>query len=94
MKRTTLHLVAFSPADSNQFHQLLQVVGDDDAVLLLQDACWLLQERQKIGQLGCPCYVLRSDFEARRLSAGDCAVIDYPAFVGLVATYDRSVSWS
>lgn len=91
-----LHLVNKSPFSNNSLHQCLQLLGERDSIVLLEDAVLLLANPQAAS--GLPpaerLFAIESDIQARGLSA--CAGItgvEYEQLVELVVRHDKTLSW-
>jgi tRNA 2-thiouridine synthesizing protein B len=96
----TLHLISASPFQSLTLDNALPLLADQDALLLMGDAAYLLQKSPRSDALleklpvGIKGFVLREDVEARGLSeTSRFNAIDYEDFVSLCVTYDKVQSW-
>jgi tRNA 2-thiouridine synthesizing protein B len=99
MNRNILHTVNQSPHTSNTLAQCLMYIGDDDAILLLENGVYAalknhaleLQLKNKV------CYVIEADLQARGLLDQDrqahIELIDVNKFVELTTQYDLVQSW-
>lgn len=91
-----LHILSGSPFASNQFTQVLALLGNNDAVILTQDSVYALRDladefymlhKQK------RLYVLREDAEARAIQSDFFTYLDYSGFVDLCLKYKSTLSW-
>ncbi|MBA53094.1 MAG: sulfurtransferase complex subunit TusB [Pseudomonadales bacterium] len=92
-----LHIVNRSPFTHSALQQSLQALGDEDSIILIEDAVLLLSSPANTATLppGDRLYVLQSDCEARgvTLNTEVATPADYARFVELVAQHSRTVSW-
>lgn len=93
-----LHTLNRSPTDSRVYRQLLDAMGPEDRLLLIEDGVQgaLPSLVRHFGELPGRLFVLREDLEARGLE-GRCAaevlVVDADGFVILTEEADKTVSW-
>ena len=92
-----LHIVNQSPFTHNALQQSLRALGENDSLLLIEDAVLLLSNPDCTGTLPSPdrLYVLHSDCEARGIALNSqlATPVDFTQFVALVAQHKKSVSW-
>ena len=92
-----LHIVNQSPFTHNALQQSLRALGENDSVILIEDAVLLLSNPDCTGALPSSdrLYVLQPDCEARGipLNAQIATPVDFNQFVVLVAQHTKSVSW-
>lgn len=98
---TTLHIVSASPSASNALQRALSLAGNNDAVLLIENAVYAASDTEYYRQLlstaaGVKFFVLTEDLSARAVSTvlECCTPVSYGGFVELVCQYSNSVSWS
>lgn len=79
---------------------LIQLVGDEDALLLMQDGVLAALEnsmaQSHISVLTCPVYVLSEDLHARGLVgqiSHKWTPIDYNGFVDLTERHRQHIAW-
>nr|WP_260466456.1 sulfurtransferase complex subunit TusB [Pseudomonas luteola] len=79
----------------------LPLLAEQDALLLMGDATYLLQESSRTAalletlQTGVKGFALQEDIEARGLrDAPRFEAIDYDCFVALCVAYDKVQNWS
>ncbi|MFV1942530.1 sulfurtransferase complex subunit TusB [Pseudomonas luteola] len=79
----------------------LPLLAEQDALLLMGDATYLLQESSRTAalletlQTGVKGFALQEDVEARGLrDAPRFEAIDYDCFVALCVAYDKVQNWS
>lgn len=97
----TLNIVNKSPFEKRALEQCLSRIGDNDSLLLIEDAAVAAVDgtaiASQLNDASVQLYVLQPDLVARGL--GDAALlkkfsmVDYDGFVELVATHDRVHSW-
>ncbi len=100
---TTLHMVNKSPFERNAMRSCLEHTLEGDGVLLFEDGVYgalkgssvtgLIEKKAGTVKL----YVLGPDLAARGITDGrivdGITVVDYPGFVDLVTTHERTQSW-
>lgn len=100
---TTLHMVNKSPFERNAMRSCLEHTLEGDGVLLFEDGVYgalkgssvtgLIEKKAGMVKL----YVLGPDLAARGITDGrivdGITVVDYPGFVDLVTTHERTQSW-
>ncbi|ALB23455.1 tRNA 2-thiouridine synthesizing protein B [Piscirickettsia salmonis] len=97
---TTLHLIQSSPYQSSALSRCLTQLENQDGILLLENgvygACNAYSLSTQIHPLSSPCFALRADLTARGITDTDpmITMIDYQAFVDLIAQFDNSLTWS
>ncbi len=90
----TLFIFSKSPWARRDMETWLARVGEQDQVLLIQDAVLALRgspgdiSRELLSLRG-RLWVLEADLAARGLQAGEAGVVDYPGAVGLVLEAER-----
>jgi len=96
-----LHLVSRSPFADSALEECLGCMGEEDALLLLQDAVIAAAHShvwtQRLARLSPRVHVLHEDLEARGLAsalAEGFAKVDYPGFVQLTVQADVVCSWN
>ena len=98
----TLHMVNKSPFERNALQSCLAHALDGDGVLLFEDGVYGAIKGSSVsgdveGKGGVKIYVLGADLGARGIESGrliqGITVVDYPGFVDLVTSHDRSQSW-
>ncbi|WP_074824358.1 MULTISPECIES: sulfurtransferase complex subunit TusB [Pseudomonas] len=96
----TLHLISASPFQSRMLDSALPLLAEQDALLLMGDATYLLQESSRTAalletlQTGVKGFALQEDIEARGLrETSRFEMIDYDRFVALCVAYDKVHSW-
>ena len=92
-----LHMVSQSPSHS-ALKDCLQLLGENDALLLLSDGVYALAPGTaalaELGKCGAKVYALGPDLATRGLAAPDSVdLVDYNGFVSLAAHYDATQSW-
>lgn len=91
----SLHLIK-SPLSPIQLNERCTLMANDDAILLLQDACYSLKTKaiaEFLHQLPNPCYVIAEDLTARNVTTTQCQPINYDEFVELTLKYQNTISW-
>ncbi len=92
-----LHIVNKSPFDHSALRQSLRALGEADSLILIEDGVLLLANPDVVSNLppADRLFVLKADCQARGIAVntGIATSVDYPRFVELVASHDKSVSW-
>lgn len=92
-----LHIVNQSPFSHHALQQSLRALGDNDSIILIEDAVLLLSNPEYIAALPSSnqLFVLQPDCDARGISSNDkiATPVDFTQFVELVAKHTKSVSW-
>jgi tRNA 2-thiouridine synthesizing protein B len=99
-----LHTIHNSPFASNDLETCLRVIRGGDDLLLYEDAviaalvgCEWAERLTELSQMGIAISVLRSDLEARGVSAGRLVdgveTTDYSGFVELVEKHTVTQAW-
>lgn len=92
-----LHLIQKSPFQSNCLSECLNIAGNDDQFLLMQDGVYAIQQSEFINS-GRSIFALKDDLSARGISISDeqknnVIAIDYDQFVELTLETDKTISW-
>lgn len=98
-----LHTVNKSPESHSALRDCLQVIGDSDALLLLEDGVYgiatgsiLSEQLPQLRARGISVYVLQEDLACRGLFASlpeGIEAIGYDTFVTLAAGHTATQSW-
>ena len=93
-----LHTFQTSPFGDQRLLNCLGRIQQHDGVLLLQDACYLLNHPNLLNKLcatECSVLVLDEDIAARGLTLTQTNIktISYAEFVELSMLYDKVISW-
>ena len=89
-----LHLIQRSPYSHSVLKDCLAVLGDQDAILLMEDGVYGY-EHADLNEVNVV-YALQPDLQARGLTPADDSKIqacDYDEFVSLSAKYSQVISW-
>lgn len=96
---SSLHIIN-SPKNLSQLQSILATVTANDAILLIQDACYMLKAPALIEMLQThaqSCYALQNDIDARNSASNsqsnNITTISYNEFVELTLTHQNSISW-
>lgn len=96
-----LHTISTSPFQTHALLQCLRYIGQDDEILLIQDAVVAGIEKntwsEAIKASGVKIYLLATDLAARGLSEkadGDFEVIDLKGFVALTVKHETQMKWA
>ncbi|MCB1514971.1 MAG: sulfurtransferase complex subunit TusB [Hyphomicrobiaceae bacterium] len=100
---TTLHMVNKSPFERNAMKSCLAHALEGDGVILFEDGVYGAVKGSAVtgdiqGKAGAvKVYVLGPDLAARGIADGrlieGIKVVDYPGFVDLVTSHERTQSW-
>jgi tRNA 2-thiouridine synthesizing protein B len=100
---TTLHMVNKSPFERNAMQSCLEHTLEGDGVILFEDGVYGAVKGSAVTDLiankagAVKVYVLGPDLAARGITDGriveGVTVVDYPGFVDLVTTHERTQSW-
>ena len=100
---STLHIVNKSPFERNSLESCIGHLGQDDAVLLIEDAVVAARDGSDVAPLvraalkNASVYVLAADLAARAIKhegvIAGMKLVDYRGFVALVAEHTRTQSW-
>lgn len=89
-----------SPKTSSQLQSILATITANDAILLIQDACYMLKAPVLVELLQThhtSCYALQNDIDARNSApngqSDNITTINYNEFVELTLTHQNSISW-
>ncbi|WP_317928796.1 sulfurtransferase complex subunit TusB [Halioxenophilus sp. WMMB6] len=95
-----LHILSHSPTGAGYIEECLSLLTAEDALLLINDGVYTASAQSPFaGHLqgcNCPLYALASDVKARGLEnhlLNNIQLVDYEAWVELVAKYPRNMSW-
>lgn len=94
-----LHTVNKSPLQHGALGSCLQFIGNDDALVLLEDGVYAAITGVDCGleRLSCKVYAVAADVEARGLGPrlyDGVTVISYEAFVDLCTGFNSVKNWS
>jgi tRNA 2-thiouridine synthesizing protein B len=100
---STLHMVNKSPFERNAMKSCLEHTLEGDGVILFEDGVYGAVKGSSVTGLiekqagTVKIYVLGPDLAARGITDGrivdGVTVVDYPDFVDLVTTHERTQSW-
>ena len=96
MTNNTLHLLRQSPFDQNDIQLCLNNMTKNDAVVLMDDGCYILNHNshQLLVKSDCTIYVIASHASARGLSINEeFQSIDLKRLNELIFTHNNSVTW-
>ncbi|MEP2652587.1 MAG: sulfurtransferase complex subunit TusB [Paraglaciecola sp.] len=92
-----LHKLTSSPYKDLTIQHCLQRLGDNDGVLLTQDAVYAVMHQDishLLSQLSGKVFMLKEDAEARGVLVNEyIQTIDYESFVELTLKFNQVVSW-
>ena len=97
-KMSTLHLVRQSAFTNNDFAQCINVLGEDDAIVLMDDGCYNLKHALLDTLLNSVATtqlsVITSHARARALEIQESVnSIEMPALVALTFTHNQVITW-
>ncbi len=88
-----LHLIQRSPFSSTSLSDCLNIIGNEDSLLFMQDGIYI-QNHPTLPGISNPVYVLQDDLKARGLTANELSKsIDYQEFVKLCILHEKVISW-
>lgn len=88
-----LHLIQRSPFSSTTLSDCLNIVGDKDSLLFMQDGVYI-QNHPNLPSINNSVYFLQDDIEARGLRVGSIGKsINYQEFVQLCTQHEKVISW-
>lgn len=91
-----LHKFVASPFSSQTIDQTISRIGSEDAVILMEDAVYALNDPKLLQALMNATdnvYVLDSDAKARGISVSKVRNINYLELVDLVIDHDNVIAW-
>lgn len=93
-----LHLLNRSPQSVSVYRELGESFGENDHLLLIEDACYaaLPAASELLAMFEGRVSVLQEDLVSRGLAGRvvpSIAVVDMRGFLALTETHERSVSW-
>lgn len=90
-----LHTLSTPPSDRTTFQTCSATLGEDDCLLLIEDAVYWLLPHHKAELMRLPARIvaLQSDVLARGIPASDVSSVDDAGFVELTIIHDSVISW-
>lgn len=88
-----LHLIQRSPFSSTTLSDCLNILGNEDSLLFMQDGVYI-QNHPTLPDIINPVYVLQDDLKARGLLTSTLGKsINYQEFVLLCTQHEKVISW-